>query len=160
MDTPMQKFSLEAPYQPSGDQPAAIAKLVQGLNNGVKNQTVIGATGTGKTHTVARVIEATNRPTIVMAPNKTLAAQLYNELKSFFPNNAVEFFVSYYDYYQPEAYIPSSDTFVDKDAQINEQIEQMRLSATKSLMERKDVIVVSLVSSIYGLGDPKEFFKI
>ena len=159
MDTPMQKFSLEAPYQPSGDQPAAIAKLVQGLNNGVKNQTVIGATGTGKTHTVARVIEATNRPTIVMAPNKTLAAQLYNELKSFFPNNAVEFFVSYYDYYQPEAYIPSSDTFVDKDAQINEQIEQMRLSATKSLMERKDVIVVSSVSSIYGLGDPKEFFK-
>lgn len=155
----MQNFEMEAPYQPSGDQPPAIAKLVHGLNNGVKNQTVVGATGTGKTMVSASVIAEVNRPTIVMAPNKTLAAQLYNELKSFFPNNAVEYFVSYYDYYQPEAYIPSTDTFVDKDAQINEQIEQMRLSATKALMERKDVIVVSSVSAIYGLGDPNEFFK-
>lgn len=154
-----QKFVLKAPYEPAGDQPSAIKQLVEGLKNGVQNQTVLGVTGSGKTYSVAQVIAQVNRPTIVMAPNKTLAAQLYNEFKSFFPDNAVEYFVSYYDYYQPEAYIPSSDTFVEKDAQINDQIEQMRLSATKSLMERRDVIVVTSVSSIYGLGDPAEFSK-
>lgn len=152
-------FHIQAPYEPSGDQPKAIASLVKGLKEGVKHQTVLGVTGSGKTFTMAHVIAQSQRPTLVMAPNKTLAAQLYAELKAFFPHNAVEYFVSYYDYYQPEAYVASSDTFIDKDAQINEQIEQMRLSATKALLERRDVIVVSSVSSIYGLGDPEEFQK-
>lgn len=153
------RFKVSSPYDPAGDQPQAIEKLSTGILSGVAEQVMLGATGTGKTHTVARVIERVQLPTLVMAPNKTLAAQLYAEFKSFFPDNAVEMFVSYYDYYQPEAYIPSSDTFVEKDAQINEQIEQMRLSATKSLLERRDVIVVASVSCIYGLGDPNEFFK-
>ena len=137
----------------------AIAKLVEGLNNGLAGQTLLGVTGSGKTFTVAKVMEAVQRPTIVMAHNKTLAAQLYGEFKSFFPNNAVEYFVSYYDYYQPEAYVPSSDTFIEKDAAVNSHIEQMRLSATKALMERRDVIVVATVSSIYGLGDPESYLK-
>ena len=152
-------FKLHSPYSPAGDQPQAIAGLLAGLKQGLKHQTVLGVTGSGKTFSMANVIAQSGRPTLVMAPNKTLAAQLYSELKSFFPENAVEYFVSYYDYYQPEAYVPSSDTFIDKDAQINEQIEQMRLSATKSLLERRDTIVVSSVSSIYGLGDPEEFQK-
>lgn len=153
------KFKVVSPYEPAGDQPQAIEKLASGVDAGVAEQVMLGATGTGKTYTVAQVIERVQLPTLVMAPNKTLAAQLYSEFKSFFPDNAVEMFVSYYDYYQPEAYIPSSDTFVEKDAQINEQIEQMRLSATKSLLERRDVIVVASVSCIYGLGDPNEFLK-
>lgn len=159
MNTPANPLKVVSPYQPAGDQPQAIEKLASGVEEGIAEQVMLGATGTGKTYTVARVIEKVQLPTLVMAPNKTLAAQLYSEFKSFFPDNAVEMFVSYYDYYQPEAYIPSSDTFVEKDAQINEQIEQMRLSATKSLLERRDVIVVASVSCIYGLGDPKEFFK-
>lgn len=153
------KFKVVSPYEPAGDQPQAIEKLASGVDAGVAEQVMLGATGTGKTYTVAQIIERVQLPTLVMAPNKTLAAQLYSEFKSFFPDNAVEMFVSYYDYYQPEAYIPSSDTFVEKDAQINEQIEQMRLSATKSLLERRDVIVVASVSCIYGLGDPNEFLK-
>lgn len=152
-------FKINSPYQPAGDQPAAIDKIVEGLDAGVARQTILGVTGSGKTYTAAQVIERTQLPALILAPNKTLAAQLYGEFKSFFPDNAVELFVSYYDYYQPEAYVPASDTFIDKDAQINEQIEQLRLSATKSLLERRDVIVVASVSSIYGLGDPEEFFK-
>lgn len=152
-------FKINSPYQPAGDQPAAIDKIVEGLDSGVARQTILGVTGSGKTYTAAQVIERTQLPALILAPNKTLAAQLYGEFKSFFPDNAVELFVSYYDYYQPEAYVPASDTFIDKDAQINEQIEQLRLSATKSLLERRDVIVVASVSSIYGLGDPEEFFK-
>ena len=155
----MTLFNLHSPYEPSGDQPQAIDKIVQQVEHGAPFQTVLGVTGSGKTFVASHTIARLGRPAMVMAPNKTLAAQLYQELKSFFPNHAVEYFVSYYDYYQPEAYIPSTDTFVDKDAQINEQIEQMRLSATKSLMERQDVIVVASVSAIYGLGDPKEFFS-
>ena len=152
-------FKVHAPYQPSGDQPAAIDKLAEGFESGLSSQTVLGVTGSGKTFTVAHLVERVQVPTLVLAPNKTLAAQLYGEFKSFFPDNAVEYFVSYYDYYQPEAYIPASDTFIDKDAQINEQIEQMRLSATKSLLERRDVLVVASVSAIYGLGDPATFFQ-
>lgn len=152
-------FELHTPYEPAGDQPQAISGLLKGLQKDLKHQTVLGVTGSGKTFTMAQVIAQSQRPAIIMAPNKTLAAQLYSEFKEFFPNNAVEYFVSYYDYYQPEAYIPSSDTFIDKDAQINEQIEQMRLSATKSLLERRDTIVVTSVSAIYGLGDPSEFKK-
>ena len=146
-------------YSPAGDQPKAIGELVSGLNNGLAGQTLLGVTGSGKTFTIAKVIEEVQRPTIVLAHNKTLAAQLYGEFKGFFPNNAVEYFVSYYDYYQPEAYVPSSDTFIEKDASVNAHIEQMRLSATKSLMERQDVIVVATVSSIYGLGDPRSYLK-
>jgi excinuclease ABC subunit B len=153
------RFELQAPYRPSGDQPAAIRQLSLGVSAGVASQTVLGVTGSGKTYVVANLIEQTQLPAMIMAPNKTLAAQLYSELKSFFPNNAVEYFVSYYDYYQPEAYVASSDTYIAKDAQINDQIEQMRLSATKALLERKDTIVVASVSAIYGLGDPVEFFK-
>lgn len=153
------QFKVVSPYEPAGDQPQAIARLTEGVNAGVASQTVLGVTGSGKTHTVARLIEQVQLPTLVLAPNKTLTAQLYGEFKSFFPDNAVEMFVSYYDYYQPEAYMPASDTFIEKDAQINEQIEQMRLSATKALLERRDVIVVASVSAIYGLGDPNEFFK-
>ena len=152
-------FYLVAPYSPAGDQPPAIAKLIEGFESGLAHQTLLGVTGSGKTYTIANVIQAVQKPTLVMAPNKTLAAQLYGEFKAFFPNNAVEYFVSYYDYYQPEAYIPSSDTFIDKDSSINEHIEQMRLSATKALLERRDAIIVCSVSAIYGLGDPNEYFR-
>src|SRR5690606_34249481 len=141
-------------FKPAGDQPVAIAQLVEGLEAGLSHQTLLGVTGSGKTFTIANVIQQVQRPTIVMAPNKTLAAQLYGEFREFFPNNAVEYFVSYYDYYQPEAYVPASDTFIEKDASINDHIEQMRLSATKALMERPDAIIVATVSAIYGLGDP------
>ena len=147
---PMPPLKVVSDYSPAGDQPTAIKGLVEGLQNGLAGQTLLGVTGSGKTFTVAKVMEAMQRPTIVMAHNKTLAAQLYGEFKSFFPNNAVEYFVSYYDYYQPEAYVPSSDTFIEKDAAVNSHIEQMRLSATKALMERRDVIVVATVSAIYG----------
>ncbi|MGN7725871.1 excinuclease ABC subunit UvrB [Luteimonas sp. 22616] len=152
-------FQLVAPYEPAGDQPQAIEKLVEGFESGLAKQTLLGVTGSGKTYTIANVIQQVQKPTLVMAPNKTLAAQLYGEFKAFFPHNAVEYFVSYYDYYQPEAYIPSSDTFIDKDSSINEHIEQMRLSATKALLERRDAIIVCTVSAIYGLGDPNEYFK-
>ncbi|MDG1820098.1 MAG: excinuclease ABC subunit UvrB [Porticoccaceae bacterium] len=155
----MPPLKVVSDYSPAGDQPTAIKGLVQGLENGLAGQTLLGVTGSGKTFTVAKVMEAVQRPTIVMAHNKTLAAQLYGEFKSFFPNNAVEYFVSYYDYYQPEAYVPSSDTFIEKDAAVNSHIEQMRLSATKALMERRDVIVVATVSAIYGLGDPESYLK-
>ncbi len=152
-------FSVHSQYQPAGDQPGAIKSLVEGLENGLAHQTLLGVTGSGKTFTIAKVIEQIQRPTLVMAHNKTLAAQLYGEFKEFFPDNAVEYFVSYYDYYQPEAYVPSSDTFIEKDASVNAHIEQMRLSATKALMERKDAIVVATVSAIYGLGDPDSYLK-
>lgn len=152
-------FKLHSAFQPSGDQPDAIARLKEGLEDGLAHQTLLGVTGSGKTFTVANVIADLQRPTMVLAPNKTLAAQLYGEMKEFFPENAVEFFVSYYDYYQPEAYVPSSDTFIEKDASVNEHIEQMRLSATKALLERRDVIVVASVSAIYGLGDPDLYLK-
>ncbi|MDC6459779.1 excinuclease ABC subunit UvrB [Luminiphilus sp.] len=152
-------FDLQSNYQPAGDQPKAIEQLVKGIGAGLASQTLLGVTGSGKTFTMANVVQQLQRPTIVMAHNKTLAAQLYGEFKEFFPNNAVEYFVSYYDYYQPEAYVPSSDTFIEKDAQVNDHIEQMRLSATKALLERPDCLVVSTVSSIYGLGDPQSYFK-
>jgi len=152
------KFELQTDYQPTGDQPEAIQALNEGFENGLARQTLLGVTGSGKTFTVANVIQHLQRPTIIMAPNKTLAAQLYGEMKEFFPNNAVEYFVSYYDYYQPEAYVPASDTFIEKDASVNEHIEQMRLSATKALMEREDTIIVATVSAIYGLGDPESYF--
>jgi excinuclease ABC subunit B len=151
------EFQLVSDYTPAGDQPQAIAKLVEGLSDGEAFQTLLGVTGSGKTFTIANVIQTVQRPTIVMAPNKTLAAQLYSEMRDFFPHNAVEYFVSYYDYYQPEAYVPSSDTFIEKDSAINEHIDQMRLSATKSLLEREDVIIVGTVSAIYGLGDPEAY---
>ena len=153
------RFQLTAPYQPAGEQPQAIARLVEGFEAGLAQQTLLGVTGSGKTYTIANVIQAVQKPTLVLAPNKTLAAQLYGEFKSFFPHNAVEYFVSYYDYYQPEAYIPSTDTFIEKDSNINEHIEQMRLSATKALLERRDAVVVASVSAIYGLGDPNEYFR-
>lgn len=153
------EFVLKSGYQPAGDQPTAIAGLVEGLNDGLASQTLLGVTGSGKTFTMANVIAQTQRPTLILAHNKTLAAQLYGEMKEFFPDNAVEYFVSYYDYYQPEAYVPASDTFIEKDASINDHIEQMRLSATKALMERRDVIIVSSVSAIYGLGDPDSYMK-
>ncbi|MFT4747251.1 MAG: excinuclease ABC subunit B [Congregibacter sp.] len=152
-------FELSSSYSPAGDQPKAIKALVEGLENGLARQILLGVTGSGKTFTMANVIEKVQRPTLILAHNKTLAAQLYGEMKEFFPNNAVEYFVSYYDYYQPEAYVPSSDTFIEKDSSINAHIEQMRLSATKSLMERRDVIIVSSVSAIYGLGDPDSYMK-
>lgn len=151
-------FELVTDYQPTGDQPAAIKTLVEGFGDGLVRQTLLGVTGSGKTFTVANVIKQLGRPTIILAPNKTLAAQLYGEMKEFFPNNSVEYFVSYYDYYQPEAYVPASDTFIEKDASVNEHIEQMRLSATKALMEREDTIIVATVSAIYGLGDPESYF--
>ena len=150
-------FRLKSDYAPAGDQPAAIAALLDGLGNGLAHQTLLGVTGSGKTYTIANVIAAVQRPTLVIAHNKTLAAQLYGEFKEFFPDNSVEYFVSYYDYYQPEAYVPSTDTFIEKDASINEHIEQMRLSATKALLERRDSIIVATVSSIYGLGDPESY---
>ncbi|MGQ3890770.1 excinuclease ABC subunit UvrB [Legionella sp. CNM-4043-24] len=152
-------FKLNADYQPAGDQPAAIASLIDGLESGLARQILLGVTGSGKTYTIAQVIQAMKKPTLVMAPNKTLAAQLYGEFKAYFPENAVEYFVSYYDYYQPEAYVPSSDMFIEKDASINEHIEQMRLSATKALIERKDAIIVATVSAIYGLGDPDSYLR-
>ena len=154
-----ERFQLVAPYQPAGEQPQAIERLIAGFEAGLAHQTLLGVTGSGKTYTIANVIESVQKPTLVLAPNKTLAAQLYGEFKSFFPHNAVEYFVSYYDYYQPEAYIPSTDTFIEKDSNINEHIEQMRLSATKALLERRDAIVVASVSAIYGLGDPNEYFR-
>ncbi|MFO8046076.1 MAG: excinuclease ABC subunit UvrB [Halomonas sp.] len=152
-------FRLASKFQPAGDQPRAIDNLVKGLDAGLAHQTLLGVTGSGKTFTMANVVERLQRPTIVMAPNKTLAAQLYGEFKAFFPDNAIEYFVSYYDYYQPEAYVPSSDTFIEKDASINEHIEQMRLSATKALLERRDALIVVSVSAIYGLGDPEQYLK-
>ncbi|KAF1707246.1 excinuclease ABC subunit B [Pseudoxanthomonas sangjuensis] len=152
-------FQLVSPYSPAGDQPQAIARLVEGFESGLAKQTLLGVTGSGKTYTIANVVQAVQKPTLVMAPNKTLAAQLYGEFKSFFPQNAVEYFVSYYDYYQPEAYVPSSDTYIEKDSSVNEHIEQMRLSATKALLERKDALIVCTVSAIYGLGDPNEYFR-
>ncbi|STV92627.1 excinuclease ABC subunit B [Klebsiella michiganensis] len=152
-------FKLHSAFRPSGDQPEAIRRLEEGLEDGLAHQTLLGVTGSGKTFTIANVIADLQRPTMVLAPNKTLAAQLYGEMKEFFPENAVEYFVSYYDYYQPEAYVPSSDTFIEKDASVNEHIEQMRLSATKALLERRDVVVVASVSAIYGLGDPDLYLK-
>jgi len=153
----MNDFRLECPFQPAGDQPAAIRALVDGLRHGEAFQTLLGVTGSGKTFTIANVIAQLQRPTLILAPNKTLAAQLYSEMRDFFPHNAVEYFVSYYDYYQPEAYVPSSDTYIEKDASINEHIEQMRLSATKALLERHDAVIVATVSAIYGLGDPEAY---
>ena len=153
------EFKVTAYFDPAGDQPKAIKELVEGINNGLLNQTLLGVTGSGKTFAMANVIERLQRPAIVMAHNKTLAAQLYGEFKEFFPNNAVEYFVSYYDYYQPEAYVPTTDIYIEKDASINEHIEQMRLSATKAVMERRDVVIVASVSAIYGLGDPKSYLK-
>ncbi|MEH0741528.1 excinuclease ABC subunit UvrB [Vibrio cholerae] len=152
-------FDLVSDYQPSGDQPTAIKQLLEGLDAGLAHQTLLGVTGSGKTFTLANVIAQAQRPAILLAPNKTLAAQLYGEMKSFFPNNAVEYFVSYYDYYQPEAYVPTTDTFIEKDASVNSHIEQMRLSATKALLERKDAIIVASVSAIYGLGDPESYLQ-
>ena len=152
-------FEIISDYKPAGDQPTAIRLLVEGLESGLAKQTLLGVTGSGKTFTVANVIQHVQRPTLVIAPNKTLAAQLYGEMREFFPHNAVEYFVSYYDYYQPEAYVPASDTFIEKDASINEQIEQMRLSATKALLERQDAIIIASVSCIYGLGDPRSYLS-
>src|SRR5213594_1429218 len=150
-------FDLRAPFQPAGDQPKAIAELTTGLDRGDRFQTLLGVTGSGKTMTMANVIKHFGRPTLVLSHNKTLAAQLYGELKSFLPHNAVEYFISYYDYYQPEAYVPSSDTYIEKDASINEDIDRLRLRATSSLMERDDVVIVATVSAIYGLGDPVQY---
>jgi excinuclease ABC subunit B len=155
-DSPFQLFQ---PYAPAGDQPAAIQQLVEGMNDGLSYQTLLGVTGSGKTFTMANVIARMGRPAIVFAPNKTLAAQLYSEFREFFPKNAVEYFVSYYDYYQPEAYVPQRDLFIEKDSSINEHIEQMRLSATKSLLERRDVIIVASVSAIYGIGNPADYHR-
>ena len=152
-------FKLASQFQPAGDQPAAIARLLDGIESGLAHQTLLGVTGSGKTFTMANVIATLNRPTMILAPNKTLAAQLYGEMKEFFPENSVEYFVSYYDYYQPEAYVPTTDTFIEKDASINDHIEQMRLSATKALLERRDVVIVASVSAIYGLGDPQAYLS-
>jgi excinuclease ABC subunit B len=156
----MAEFKVEAPFQPTGDQPEAIDSLVKGLNDGYKKQTLLGVTGSGKTYTVAKIVEQVQRPTLVLAPNKTLAAQLFSEFKEFFPNNAVEYFVSYYDYYQPEAYIPRTDTYVEKESMLNEEIEKLRLSTTRSLFERRDVLIVASVSCIYGLGSPEEYGEV
>ena len=155
----MPAFEVVSSYTPSGDQPQAIEKLARGIEDGLREQVLLGVTGSGKTYTMAKVIEAVQRPTLVLAHNKILAAQLCEEFKEFFPNNAVEYFVSYYDYYQPEAYIAHTDTFIEKDASVNEEIDRLRLSATASLLERRDVIVVSSVSCIYGLGEPDDFEK-
>src|SRR5512147_2452336 len=154
---PGSPFQLHQPFAPAGDQPEAIEKLVEGLADGLSFQTLLGVTGSGKTYTMANVIARLGRPTLILAPNKTLAAQLYSEMREFFPDNAVEYFVSYYDYYQPEAYVPSRDLYIEKDSSINEHIEQMRLSATKSLLERRDVVIVATVSAIYGIGDPSDY---
>src|SRR5256714_3353309 len=155
---PRMQFKLRCNYQPRGDQPAAIDQLVHGVEGGEKHQVLLGVTGSGKTFTMAKVIEAVNRPSLVLAHNKTLAAQLYHEFKSFFPENAVEYFVSYYDYYQPEAYIPSSDVFIEKEATINDELDKLRLSATRSLFERRDCVIVASVSCIYGLGSPEAYY--
>jgi excinuclease ABC subunit B len=154
---PHSPFQLHQPFAPAGDQPEAIARLGEGLADGLAFQTLLGVTGSGKTYTMANVIAQIGCPTLVLAPNKTLAAQLYSEMREFFPNNAIEYFVSYYDYYQPEAYVPSRDLYIEKDSSINEHIEQMRLSATKSLLERRDVVIVATVSAIYGIGDPSDY---
>ncbi len=154
---PGSPFQLYQPFPPAGDQPEAIERLVEGVNDGLSFQTLLGVTGSGKTFTMANVIARTGRPALVLAPNKTLAAQLYSEMREFFPNNAVEYFVSYYDYYQPEAYVPQRDLFIEKDSSINEHIEQMRLSATKSLLERRDTVIVATVSCIYGIGNPHDY---
>lgn len=151
-------FNIKAPFEPAGDQPQAIEELVDGVNKGLHTQVLLGATGTGKTYTIAQVINRVRKPTLVIAHNKTLAAQLASELKAFFPDNAVEYFVSYYDYYQPEAYIPQSDTYIEKDASINDEIDKLRHSATSALFERRDVIIVASVSCIYGLGAPQEYY--
>src|SRR5665213_2781591 len=151
-------FKLASDYEPRGDQPEAIERLVRGLRDGDRHQVLLGVTGSGKTFTMAKVIEQLNRPAIVLAHNKTLAAQLFHEFRSFFPQNAVEYFVSYYDYYQPEAYVPASDTFIEKEATINEELDKLRLSATRSLFERRDAIIVSSVSCIYGLGSPEAYY--
>ena len=153
----MSEFRLHAPYQPTGDQPEAIRELVEGFKEGNQFQTLLGVTGSGKTFTMANVIQQLQKPTLIIAHNKTLAAQLYSEFKEFFPENAVEYFVSYYDYYQPEAYVPSTDTYIEKDSAINEEIDRLRLSATAALAERDDVIIISSVSCIYGLGDPVDY---
>ena len=153
----MGHFELVAPYQPTGDQPEAIRKLVDGFNMDLKEQVLLGVTGSGKTFTMANIIASLNRPTLVLAHNKTLAAQLCSEFREFFPNNAVEYFVSYYDYYQPEAYIAHTDTYIEKDVSVNEEIDRLRHSATSALFERRDVIVVSSVSCLYGLGDPIDY---
>jgi excinuclease ABC subunit B len=158
-DNTGQRFALASDFEPAGDQPQAISALLDGLRSGLARQTLLGVTGSGKTYTMANVIQAVQRPTLILAPNKTLAAQLYGEMREFFPNNRVEYFVSYYDYYQPEAYVPSSDTYITKDASVNQHIEQMRLSATKTLLEYPDAIIVATVSSIYGLGDPEAYFS-
>ncbi|MGH2468806.1 MAG: DEAD/DEAH box helicase family protein, partial [Chloroflexota bacterium] len=150
-------FELVAEFAPTGDQPRAIAKILEGIREGMRFQTLLGVTGSGKTFTMANIIQEVQRPSLVLAPNKTLAAQLYSEFRDFFPNNAVEYFVSYYDYYQPEAYIPRSDTYIEKDSSLNEQIEKMRLSATRSLFERRDVVIVASISCIYGLGSPHDW---
>src|SRR6478736_7730634 len=150
-------FVLKADYEPAGDQPQAIAKLVEGIEDGFKYQTLLGVTGSGKTYTASKIIQSVQRPTLVMAHNKTLAAQLYGEFKEFFPENAVEYFVSYYDYYQPEAYVPTSDTYIEKDASINEQIDRMRHAATRAILERDDVIIVASVSCIYGIGSVETY---
>lgn len=155
----MDKFILESKFSPTGDQPQAINKIVNGFKNNEKFQTLLGVTGSGKTFTMANIIEQLNKPTLIMVHNKTLAAQLYSEFKEFFPHNAVEYFVSYYDYYQPEAYVASTDTYIEKDSSINEEIDRLRHSATAALLERKDVIVVASVSCIYGLGDPSDYFN-
>ncbi len=155
----MKAFTIASPFEPAGDQPEAIKKLYSGLEQGLAHQTLLGVTGSGKTFTIAHVIQKIQRPTLILAPNKTLAAQLYGEMREFFPQNSVEYFVSYYDYYQPEAYVPSSDTYIEKDASINEHIEQMRLSATKAILERRDCIIVATVSAIYGLGDPNTYMS-
>jgi len=154
---PDSPYELHQPFPPAGDQPEAIDKLVEGLSDGLAFQTLLGVTGSGKTFTMANVIARTGRPALVLAPNKTLAAQLYSEFREFLPNNAIEYFVSYYDYYQPEAYVPSRDLYIEKDSSINEHIEQMRLSATKSILERSDAIIVATVSCIYGIGDPGDY---
>ena len=148
-----EKFQIESPFEPAGDQPQAIDELCRGLEEGQRNQVLLGVTGSGKTFTMAKIIERCQRPALIMAPNKTLAAQLYSEMKEFFPHNQVEYFVSYYDYYQPEAYVPKTDTYIEKDSAINEQIDRMRNSATRSILENRDVIIVASVSCIYGLGD-------
>ena len=153
-------FELISDYQPTGDQPEAIAQLTEGILKGVPAQTLLGVTGSGKTFTIANVIKNINKPTLILSHNKTLAAQLYGEFKNFFPNNAVEYYVSYYDYYQPEAYLPSSDTYIEKDLQINEEIDKLRLAATSALLSgRKDVVVISSVSCIYGMGNPSDFYN-
>src|ERR1700723_2315667 len=152
------KFKLASDYEPRGDQPEAIAQLVRGINDGDRHQVLLGVTGSGKTFTIAKLIEQINRPTIVLAHNKTLAAQLYHEFKSFFPTNAVEYFVSYYDYYQPEAYVPAPDIYIEKEATINDELDKLRMSATRSLFERRDVIIVASVSCIYGIGSPEAYY--